>query len=232
MITISCSKQSNNNDDTGNTDPEPGSTLKEAGYGASNKPFINPSWSLPTGVELTDSIHEYSYCWAFPPGTSVPAKDWKGIPTGFTFCISLANTTNAPITIVFPPELVLVSSSVEHQNVVIIDMGELQMAPGITTTIVAQGFCLNKGRSIPESYIDGTEQFLSYSFGPSQIPAALKEVTGIVASKHITMDDVLKENGTIDNSKMAKYIPIQTAIWEVTDEHGLTEATRKALSAL
>jgi hypothetical protein len=114
----------------------------------------------------------------------------------------------------------------------VIDLGTIEIPASAEITIVAQGFCLNKGRTIPETFVDGTENFLSYSFGPSQVPAALKEVTSIVESKHITMANVLDENGHVDNSKIEKYVVIQTAIWEVTDDGGLSGATRKKLEAL
>ncbi|MES1226254.1 MAG: hypothetical protein ABUT20_62840, partial [Bacteroidota bacterium] len=206
MIAISCSKQINDNNSPGTGG---GGSLTEAGYGASDKPFTSPAWSLPAGVELKDSIHEYSYCWAFPPGVSVPPKDWKGIPSGFPFCFTLSNKTNGPITVPFPPDLVFISSSALHQNVLVIDLGTIQLPANATITFVAQGFCLNEGRTIPQVYIDNTEKFLTYSFGPSQIPAALKEITGIVESKHIGMSDVTKEDGTVDNDKASKYFAIQ-----------------------
>ena len=99
-------------------------------------------------------------------------------------------------------------------------------------TIVAQGFCINKGRAIPETYTEGTENFLAYSFGPSAIPPALKEITDILEPKHISMQDILDANGNADANKIEKYVVIQTAIWEVTDGEGLTDATREKLKAL
>jgi len=233
VVLISCSKSVTNN--SGNDNDDPGPLAEQSsmnGYGASAKPFDAVSWNLPANVELQDSIHEYSYCWAFDPYTQVPEKDWKGAPIGFPFCITLKNKTSKPVIIQFPPELIFVSASVLHQNTIVIDPGTIEIPASGETTIVAQGFCLNKGRSIPETFVDGTENFLSYSLGPSQIPSALKEVTSIVESKHITMANVLDENGHVDNSKMEKYSVIQLAIWEVTDEGGLSEATRKKLEAL
>ncbi len=206
--------------------------FSEPGYGPSTKPFKDPAWQLPSGVQLADSIHEYSYCWAFPPYTQVKQKDWRGVPVGFPFCISLRNTGSQPIIIQFPPELVLVSSSPKHQNTVIIDWGMVEVRAGVTKTIVAQGFCLNKGRTPPSTFEDDTENLLGYSFGPSKVLPALKEVLDIVESEHITMNDILKPDGTIDNTKITNYATIQSAIWEVTDEKGLTAATRQKLKEL
>jgi len=232
-ILASCSKSviKNPEDDNNGSEP-PVEQSSMNGYGASDKPFDAAAWNLPADIELKDSVHEYSYCWAFDPYTQVPEKDWKGVPIGFPFCISLKNKTSKPVIIQFPPELILVSASVLHQNTIVIDLGTIEIPASAEITIVAQGFCLNKGRTIPETFVDGTENFLSYSFGPSQVPAALKEITSIVESKHITMANVLDENGHVDNSKIEKYVVIQTAIWEVTDDGGLSGATRKKLEAL
>lgn len=228
LMIAACSKSNNG---LGNNNSGSGA-LHEDGYGPSQKPFANPAWTLPAGVELVDSIHEYSYCWAFPPYTQVQKKDWRGIPTGFTFCLTLSNKTTGVIIVQFPPELVFVSSSYIHQNVLTIDLGSVSINPGSVVTLVAQGFCINEGRTIPQAYSGDTQELLSYSFGPSQIPAALKEVTDIVHAKHITMNDVLRPDGSIDLDKASKYQAIQSAIWEVTEENGLTKNMRQLLNDL
>jgi len=215
---------------TGNTNP-PG-TLTEAGYGSSRMPFAAASWQLPVNTQLTDSIHDYSYCWAFPPNTQVLPKDWKGVPLGFTFCLTLKNTNNNTIIVQFPPQLVFTSSSLLHQNVLTINLGSVELLPGAEKTIVAQGFCINKGRKIPQTFDEGTGNFLSYKFGPAVIPSALQEIVDILRSKNRTMNDILKADGSIDNAKAAKYAVIQKAIWEVTDGQGLTTATKNELLAL
>jgi hypothetical protein len=216
---------------TGNTNPA--GTLTEAGYGSSQMPFTAASWQLPATVQLADSIHDYSYCWAFPPNTQVLPKDWKGVPLGFTFCLTLRNKdNNNPIIVQFPPQVIFTSSSVLHQNVLTINLGTVQLLPGEEKTIVAQGFCINKGRKIPQTFDEATGNFLSYSFGPSVIPPALQEIADILQSKNRTMNDILKADGTIDNTKAAKYAVIQKAIWEVTDGQGLTADTKNELLAL
>ena len=231
IITIlaSCSKTKIESS-SGNTNP-PGA-ITEPGYGTSNKPFNAAAWQLPAGVQLEDSIHEYSYCWAFPPNTQVSPKDWKGVPLGFSFCLTLKNTSTHSIIIQFPPELIYTSSSVLHQNILTIEIGTVELPAGAVKTIVTQGFCINLGRHIPQTFEDGTDHFLSYAFGPLTIPSALQEVVNIIKSKHITMNDVVKADGTIDNNKAAKYAVIQAAIWEVTDQQGLTNTTRNQLMAL
>ena len=237
VMFIACSKsgsqpQSGNTDSSGTGSTPPG-PLSEAGYGPSNEPFTTPAWQLPQDVECVDSLHEYSYCWAFPPYIQVEPKDWKGVPLGFTFCTTLHNKNSSKtITITFPPHLVLASSSFLDQGVLVIEPGSVTLVGGSTKTIVLQGFCINKGRNPPQPYVDGTDQFLSYSFGPSEIPSALQEVTDIVESKHITMNDVLGDDGRVDDIKAEKYWAIQTAIWEVTDDNGLTDETRKKLMDL
>jgi len=84
---------------------------------------------------------------------------------------------------------------------------------GDVKTIVAQGFCINEGREPPQTYNQATGNFLNYNFGPSVIPSAMQEIVDILKSKHITMNDVLKADGTVDNIKALKYGVIQKAIW-------------------
>lgn len=230
MLTA-CSKEKIN--EAGTTGSGSTGALAEPGYGSSNKPFTAANWQLPSNIVLEDSIHDYSYCWAFAPYTQVAPKDWKGLPFGFAFCITLRNTkTNGPVIIPFPPQLVFQSSSQLYQNVLCINIGAITLAAGETRTIVAQGYCINKGRHVPQTFDEATGDFLGYSFGPSTIPAPLQELADILQSKHITMATVLKADGTIDNTKIAKYTVIQKAIWEITDGEGLSANTKAELLAL
>jgi len=227
---LTCCSKSKNEESSGNNNP-PGA-ITEAGYGNSNLPLTGTAWQLPAGVQLEDSIHEYSYCWAFAPYTQVPPKDWKGIPLGFSFCLTLKNTTSQPIIIQFPPSLTYTSSSVLHQNILTIELGTVEIPAASSRTIVTQGFCINLGRAIPQTFDEATGNYLTYSFGPSTIPGALQEILDILKVKHITINDILKADGTVDNSKAAKYAVIQAAIWEVTDQQGLTNNTKSQLLAL
>jgi hypothetical protein len=231
MVCLFCScSKTKIEEPTGNNNSS--GTLAEPGYGSSQSPFTASSWKLPGSIQLEDSIHDYSYCWAFPPNTQILPKDWKGVPLGFTFCLTLKNTSNNSVIVQFPPQLIFASSFVLHQNVLTIDLGSVELLPGAIKTIVAQGFCVNKGRHIPQTFVDGTGNFLSYNFGPSVIPAPLQEIVAILNAKNITMNNVLKADGTIDNTKAAKYAVIQKAIWEVTDGAGLTTDTKNELLAL
>src|SRR5262249_33106068 len=99
---MACSKNNNTVIEQPGNGPATSGALAVDGYGHSTKPMAGPFWQLPAGVALTDSVHEYSYCWAFPPYTNVQRKDWKGIPSGFTFCMTFHNTTSSPVTITFP----------------------------------------------------------------------------------------------------------------------------------
>jgi hypothetical protein len=206
--------------------------LNEPGVGTSKMPFTAAAWQLPAGVELQDSIHDYSYCWAFPPNTQVLPKDWKGVPLGFSFCLTLKNTSTHTIIINFPPQLIYSSASLLHQNILTIDLGSVELIAGEAKTIVTEGFCINLGRKIPQTFDEGTGDFLRYAFGPATIPSALQEVVDIIRSKHISMNDIVKADGNIDNNKAAKYAVIQTAIWEVTDKQGLTGTTKNQLLSL
>ncbi|HLA59690.1 MAG TPA: thioester domain-containing protein, partial [Puia sp.] len=197
-------------------------------------PFKDQAWQLPAGIELAEKFHHFMYCaqLADTP-TTTDLKNFKGVPGGlFILCFTLHNNRNYPITIDFPEELAIVSSSIHSQNGLLIALGQVIVPPNSSLTLFAGGFCLNEGRTAPDVY-DENGGLLFYDLGPSVVPRSLKEITGILSTKHIGFEDVVNASGTqYDNDKYAKAFVIQKAIWEVTDGEGLTDKTRLDLKSL
>ena len=238
ILTSSCNKEtaSNSSDQPGNNsgDSPHVQLFNEAGYGSSVKPFKDQPWQLPAGIELTEKFHHFMYCVQLADTTTSTAlKNFKGVPGGlFMLCFTLHNNSNFPITIDFPEELAIVSSSVQSQNGLLIGLGQVIVPANTSLTLFAGGFCLNEGRTAPDVY-DENGGLLYYDFGPSVVPPSVKEISGILSGKHIGFDDVVNATGTqYDNDKYAKAFLIQKTIWEVTEGEGLTEKTRQDLKAL
>lgn len=228
-----CKKESRTDDTDNNTGQTPTGGLNEPGYGPSTAAFKNPSWKLPDGVELVDSLHDLNFCFFMStPPRFEEYKNFRGLPGGVAqLCGTLRNRTNSTITIHFPDALVVSSSSLMSQGVLLLFIGDVTLTPGGTKTIMIGGFCVNKSRHAPEPYAeDGS--ILSYSLGPSDLPAPLNEIKDILKPKNLNYQSMLKTDGTPDINKVSKLSVIQAAIWEVTDEGGLTEETRKKLKDL
>jgi hypothetical protein len=233
LLFTACKKERRTDDTNDNAGQTPTGGLNEPGYGPSTTAFKNPAWKLPDGVELVDSLHDLNFCFYMStPPRFEDYKNFRGLPGGVAqLCGTLRNRTTTTITIHFPDAIVVSSSSLMSQGVLLLFIGDVTLTPGSTKTIMIGGFCINKSRHAPEPYAeDGS--ILSYSLGPSDIPPALNEIKDILKPKNINYQSMLKADGTPDINKVTKLSLIQAAIWEVTDEGGLTEDTRKALKAL
>jgi len=196
-------------------------------------PFSAPAWKLPDGVELVDSLHDLNFCFYMStPPRFEEYKNFRGLPGGVAqLCGTLRNKTNLPVTIHFPDALVVSSSSLMSQGVLLLFIGEVTLTPGSTKTIMAGGFCINQSRHAPSPY-DEDGNILSYSLGPSTIPPALNEIKDILKPKNLGYQNVLKADGKPDIDKVSKLSVIQAAIWEVTDGGRLSEGTREKLKDL
>lgn len=237
LFFASCKKENRTDETIDNTNggSSNGQTggLKEPGYGPSTAPFTAPAWKLPDGVELVDSLHDVNFCFymSTPPRTE-QFKNFRGLPGGVAqLCGTLRNKTGNTITVHFPDALVCVSSSLMSQGILLLFIGDVTLTPGSTKTIMMGGFCINQSRHAPQPY-DEDGNILSYSLGPSAVPPALNEIKDILKPKGLSYQSMLKADGTPDIDKVSKLSVIQAAIWEVTDEGGLTEETRKKLKDL
>jgi hypothetical protein len=223
LALVSCKKE----DATGETPV--GSRITAAGFGPSTAAFAGPSWQLPQGIELIDSIHEGSWWVDVHGGTEIPFRDRFGTPGGlFPICFYLRNTTGQPITITFPRELLIQSGIITTQNGIIFFLEPVTIAPNAEAVVMASAYCLNLGRSVPSLH-DGQGNLQTYTFGPTNVPSQLKEITEILKNKNVTHRTMLKPNGSIDLDQLFKVSKIQAAVWEATDEEGLTAETKADL---
>lgn len=213
--------------------PAPVPSAIAAGFGPSNAAFSGTSWKLPQGVELVDSIHDVNFCmFISSPSRFEEYKNFRGLPGGvFQLCMTFRNTTGTPVIVDFPESVLVTSSHIRSQNGLLLFTGSVIIPANGTKTIMVGGFCVNLGRHAPDVF-DENDNLLSYSFGPSALPSGLSEIKDILKPKHISYLDVVEPDGTLDTSRFQKYSTIQQAIWQVTDEGGLTAEMRTALKAL
>jgi hypothetical protein len=211
---------------------KPSAKINAPGFGPSAAAFAGAAWQLPAGIVLRDSIREASWWTEIHGGQTVPLRDFCGTPGGvFTVCLYLQNTTGQPITIQFPQELLILSTTIHSQNGVIINLTTVTIPAHSEKVLIAGAFCLNLGRSTPSLHTDaGALQ--AFSFGPATSPSQLKEIGDILRAKNITYQSLHRPDGMLDVEKMARMTLIQSAIWEATDGEGLTAETRAALMNL
>ncbi|WP_342250826.1 hypothetical protein [Sphingomonas sp. OTU376] len=172
------------------------------GFGTDKRAPKGTPFTLPAGIELA--------------GPLFPADDDGNCPRARTAtvgsglmvrrCVPVRNRTGAPVTVIFPAGLVIVSASEGFQNGLLVEQQVLRIPPttnggpgrlldekGKPTDIVnipLHVYCLNKDREIPE----GGGQ---YAFGPVSQHAGLAELYAFTADKDFKGDgqrvEVLQE---------------------------------------
>lgn len=208
-----------------------GPGISEPGYGKSTAGFKEPAWAPPAGI--TAAVHWIEYC----PTDSIWAKkrNWLGTPNTMLFtyvvCIQLQNHTTNPITVRIPPTLTFESLKPDIQNGILLMLpAVVTVRPASTEVIYASLFCLNYKRHAP---FDNVTTVHEWKVGPDKLPTPLQEVANIVGPKGITYKNLLMADGrTVDETKAKKMWMVQEAIWEITDDYGLTDSTRKKLRDL
>jgi hypothetical protein len=230
FLFISCSKN-----DVTNNNGNGGGPLNEPGYGASNATFKHSPWQLPAGISLKEKIHYFEYCDSDPNANN--RKNWVGVPNGwltyFAVCIVFTNDTEQPIEIPLPPVIIIESVDIHYQNgMIITDINKVTVPAKSSVKMFSPVFCLNLLREAPLDVADDEGNLIEFNLGPTQIPAALQEVVDIIRAKKLSYTSVLNPDGTENSDKLYALKVIQDAIWEVTDEDGLTPETKQALLAL
>ncbi len=201
------------------------------GFGTSTAAFTGTNWQLPQGVVLKDSIRDAQWWTDIQGGAPVPVAVQRGLPGGlFKVCLFLENTTGQAITIDFPEEILLLSNTIETQNGIIIELETITIPAHSETVIIASVFCINLERDVPELYTSGGN-LQAFSFGPATVPPGIKEITNILRPKNIRYSDMFV-NGMFDVTRLSQMMVVQTALWEVTDDEGLTAETKAELQAL
>lgn len=173
-------------------------------------PFEHPTgtpFALPAGVSVNGEMTG-----AGAIDGPCAAADKVGTSLGFVaVCMTLHNANSTDTTVVFPAGLVLIATDTATQNGTQVTAREVRVPAGRDTTIVYNLFCVNAHRN-PSFESD------TFTFGPVSDNAGLLEIIGLVQGK------------SVDNLNAADLI--QGAVWEVSDDGGLTDGTRAQLKAL
>lgn len=176
-------------------------------------PFVHPTgtqFTLPAGVSVKGKMMAPIYVGA-PSG---PCTGLEPVSSSLDFvavCMTLHNSGTTDTSFVLPAGLVMVATDTATQNGTQVVPIRIRIGAGRDTTILYSLFCTNEHRN-PSSDTD------EFHFGPVSDNAGLAEIISLVKDKDVTTSDARDQ--------------IQFAIWEVSDEGGLTDETRSELTAL
>jgi hypothetical protein len=176
-------------------------------------PFVEPTgtpFTLPAYISVKGNMTGPIYVGA-PSG---PCTGLEPVSSSLDFvavCMTLHNSGSTDTSFVLPAGLVMIAADTATQNGTQVVPIRISIRAGSDTTILYSLFCTNEHRNP----ITDTDEF---HFGPVSDNAGLAEIIGLVKDKDVTTSD-------------ARDL-IQFAIWEVSDEGGLTDETRAGLEAM
>ncbi|MFP2911334.1 hypothetical protein ACLESD_41185 [Pyxidicoccus sp. 3LFB2] len=213
-------------EDDGRDDP-PGSGRNEVRPGLGDDPGEpqGTPFTLPPGVTVSGTVYGAddlsSECLTGVRGR-VPDN---GSGEYVQVCVPLRNSTGAPVQVVFPPGLVIVSATETFQHGLLVERVVVTVPPtgngpggppdgGVDPEAEAVPlftYCLNESKS-------PNERGTPYALGPVTNDAALQDLLGLLAGKRIDDEDEAEV--------------VQDAIYSITEGEGLTSADRDALADL
>jgi hypothetical protein len=176
-------------------------------------PFVHPAGSqftLPAYISVKGEMTGPIYVGA----ASGPCAGLEPVSSSLDFvavCMTLHNSGATDTSFVLPAGLVMIAADTSTQNGTQVVPIRIRIGAGRDTTILYSLFCTNEHRT-PSTDTD------VFHFGPVSNNADLAEIIDLVKDKDVTTSD-------------ARDL-IQFAIWEVSDEGGLTDETRSGLEAM
>jgi hypothetical protein len=210
LLIVSCGKP--NEEAPSPTRPE------KNGLGSSKSLPDGLPLQLPPGIELiNDPIPHYdpNEC-----GCKKEQKDChKGSGYGVRLCLGFRNTTSQPVKITFPVGLLFVSFDTEVQNGLLIQVETFEVPTYGTANYEVMAYCANAGRSAG-SFGD------FHRLGPVVNDAEFDELFELLKNKDVSNYDLP------DDPDISSVAIIQNAVWDITDQDGLTDWSRGWLKRL
>ncbi|HET8632830.1 MAG TPA: hypothetical protein VFL88_01695 [Gemmatimonadales bacterium] len=176
-------------------------------------PFVHPTGSqftLPSYISVKGDMRGPIYVGA----AAGPCTGLEPVSASLDFvavCMTLHNSGATDTTLVLPAGLVMIAEDTATQNGTQVVPISVRIGAGRDTTILYSLYCTNEHRN-PSTDTD------VFHFGPVSNNAELAEIIDLVKDKDVTTSDARDA--------------IQFAIWEVSDEGGLTDETRAELAGL
>lgn len=176
-------------------------------------PFETPTgavYQLPAGIAVQGKIVGVGGDDGNGGGACAPEQSIGAAPGFVDVCLTLTNSTTSAITVTLPGELIFISKSSATQNGALVVAQTIVVPAGGTTLVTVSLHCVNAHRD-PAGPAD------EYTIGPVSNHAGLREIVTLVQGKQLDAEGEMQ---------------VQLAVWEVSDEGGLTAETRQALRDL
>ncbi|MBX2920921.1 MAG: hypothetical protein KF746_01915 [Chitinophagaceae bacterium] len=207
LIQTNCNKD----DDASNPNGPDKTGSEWKGIGKSLETPEGTPFHLPAGIKLAGNAIK-----GYDRNECVCQKKeedcYRGTGELVRVCLGFTNTTNETITVTIPKGLIVISTDVEKQNGLVIEVETFEIPAAQTVYYSLGTYCLNSGRS---SVITGNDVF---KLGPVTQNAAVNELMELLKNKRI------------DNIEAAGIV--QAALWNITNGNGLTELDRQFIAAL
>lgn len=180
-------------------------------------------FSLPPGVTVSGNVYGAANDSTSDCGNGAPGN---GSGVYVRVCVPLRNATGAPVEVVFPPGLIIITAAEGFQHGLLVERVVVRVPP----TRGGPGGQLPDGGTDPDAVVvplftyclneskDPSDTGIPYTIGPVTSDSALRELLDLLANKRIdTAEDV---------------DVVQDAIYSITERKGLTMDDRNAINKL
>lgn len=183
-----------------------------SGMGDAPGELMGTPFQLPSNIELKDSIRgEYDvdatgYCLKSGSGAFVLVQ------------LNLVNHAQKDTFLILPAGLTIHAEDKAFQHGLLIQKTTIPLAKGASCKVLLLTYCVNSNRQASNPHC-------SYTFGPVTNSKPLLELIDLLKNKRINYED-LQDHNWEDN------LDLQDAVWEVTDQEGLTKESKDFFSSL
>ncbi|MFP2911335.1 hypothetical protein ACLESD_41190 [Pyxidicoccus sp. 3LFB2] len=192
------------------------------GFGKNRNAPKGTPFSLPAGIQVVSATLKGANDDGDCAGDET---DPAGSGLYVRACIEVKNPTGAPVQVVFPPGLVLVSATETYQNGILVEREVITIPPtsngpggfdggseSETVSIPLHFYCINKSA-------DPSDEFARFELGPVTDHPKMREIFSALEGK-----DISNQRDPVE--------AVQEAVFSITDGNGLTEDDRAALRNL
>lgn len=204
-----CQKSQNNDVSEGSDKPGKIPGMGNHAGEPTGTPFV-----LPRGVSLKGTIKGNED----PAASNNCTIDGSGESVMVKFTLQRDSIGNSPLTVIFPPGLIIVSASESHQHGLLVEKVVVRLPPknqssdNVLCNVSMLLQCLNKEKS-------PSDAFASYHFGPVTNSKTILSFLSKISSKKISYSDYNQDGDAW--RACGEYL--QSALWHITEGEGLTE---------
>lgn len=197
------------------------SQTSHPGFGADERAPTGAPFQLPPGLEIAGPIVGADDDGNCPH----PRTDAVGTGLWVRVCVPVKNRTGGPVTVIFPPGLVLVAASETYQHGVLVERTVLTVPPIMpgpgrlkdkededVIYIPVHAYCMNESRNV-------TTPGAPYSLGPVSQHPALSDLYRLVEGK------VVRNSGE-------RVEIVQQAVWDTIEAGAVTPQIREDLAGI